>query len=196
VWLGNIATLRALPPGVDAVVSLCRVDDGDLPVGVEKVDVRLIDDDGPDANPNLELVLTDTVRLIEQLRNEEHGVLVHCVAAQSRTPTVAVLYGGRKKAVSGKTALQEVASVLSEAYPNNDFRRAYRDWKFDGLQRGCIQLTWRSPCGLMASSAWGKPGSSTRFSPRRVPRYVRCSVRDRLVPAGIGHVDSTLHYKT
>jgi hypothetical protein len=37
---------------------------------------------------------------------------------------VAVLYGGRKKAVSGKTALQEVASVLSEAYPNNDFRRA------------------------------------------------------------------------
>lgn len=86
MWLGNIATLRALPPGVDAVVSLCRVDDGDLPVGVEQVDVRLIDDDGPDANPNLELVLTDTVRLIEQLRNEGHGVLVHCVAAQSRTP--------------------------------------------------------------------------------------------------------------
>ena len=25
VWLGNVATLRALPPGVDAVVSLCRV---------------------------------------------------------------------------------------------------------------------------------------------------------------------------
>ena len=45
VWLDNVATLRALPPGVDAVVSLCRVDDGDLPVGVEQIDARLIDDD-------------------------------------------------------------------------------------------------------------------------------------------------------
>ena len=27
VWLGDVATLRALPPGVDAVVSLCRVHD-------------------------------------------------------------------------------------------------------------------------------------------------------------------------
>ena len=39
VWLGDVATLRALPPGVDAVVSLCRVHDGDLPVGVEQIDV-------------------------------------------------------------------------------------------------------------------------------------------------------------
>ena len=83
VWLGDVATLRALPPGVDAVVSLCRVHDDDLPVGVEQTDVRLIDDVGPDANPNLDFVLTDTVRLIEQLRNEGRTVLVHCVAAQS-----------------------------------------------------------------------------------------------------------------
>ena len=44
VWLGDVATLRALPPGVDAVVSLCRVHDDDLPVGVEQIDVRLIDE--------------------------------------------------------------------------------------------------------------------------------------------------------
>ncbi len=44
VWLGDVATLRALPPGVDAVVSLCRVPGGDLPIGVEQIDVRLIDD--------------------------------------------------------------------------------------------------------------------------------------------------------
>ena len=97
VWLGDVATLRALPPGVDAVVSLCRVHDDDLPVGVEQIDVRLIDDVGPDANPNLDFVLTDTVRLIEQLRNEGRTVLVHCVAAQSRTPTVAALYGARRQ---------------------------------------------------------------------------------------------------
>ena len=76
VWLGDVATLRALPPAVDAVVSLCRVHDEDLPVGVEQIDVRIIDDVGPDANPNLDFVLTDTVRLIEQLRNEGRTVLI------------------------------------------------------------------------------------------------------------------------
>ena len=126
VWLGNVVALQALPSGVDAVVSLCRVNDGDLPVGVEQIDVRLIDDVGPDANPNLEFVLTDTARLIEQLRNEGHTVFVHCVAAQSRTPTVAALYGARKQGLSGTAALKEVASVLPDAYPNSDFRTALK----------------------------------------------------------------------
>ena len=126
VWLGDVATLRALPPGVDTVVSLCRVRDDDLPVGVEQLDVRLIDDAGPDANANLDFVLTDTVRLIEQLRNEGRTVLVHCVAAQSRTPTVAALYGAHKQGISGEAALREVTSVLPYAYPNSDFRRALK----------------------------------------------------------------------
>ena len=124
VWLGNVATLRALPPGVDAVVSLCRVHDDDLPVGVEQIDVRLIDDVGPDANPNLDFVLTDTVRLIEQLRNEGRTVLVHCVAAQSRTPTVAALYGARLRNISADEALREITAVLPRAYPNSAFRAA------------------------------------------------------------------------
>lgn len=124
VWLGDVATLRVLPPGVDAVVSLCRVNDDDLPLGVEQIDIRLIDEVDPDANPNLDFVLTDTVRLIEQLRNEGRTVLVHCVAAQSRTPTVAALYGARKQGINGKAALRAVTSVLPDAYPNSDFRRA------------------------------------------------------------------------
>ena len=33
VWLGAVATLQALPPGVDAVVSLCRVTPSDVPDG-------------------------------------------------------------------------------------------------------------------------------------------------------------------
>ena len=102
VWLADVATLRTLPPGVDAVVSLCRVNDDDLPVGVEQIDIRLIDIVDPDANPNLDFVLTDTVRLIEQLRNEGRMVLLHCVACQSRTPTVAALYGARRQGISGK----------------------------------------------------------------------------------------------
>jgi hypothetical protein len=38
----------------------------------------------------LDFVLTDIVRLIEQLRNAGRKVLLHCLAAQSRTPTVAL----------------------------------------------------------------------------------------------------------
>jgi ADP-ribosyl-[dinitrogen reductase] hydrolase len=124
VWLANVATLRALPPGVDALVSLCRVNDDDLPMGVEQIDIRLIDDIGPDANPNLDFVLADTVRLIEQLRNEGRTVLLHCVACQSRTPTVAAFYGAYRQGFSGMPALQDVTSVLPDAYPNSDFRRA------------------------------------------------------------------------
>jgi ADP-ribosyl-[dinitrogen reductase] hydrolase len=124
LWLGGVGTLRELPDSVDAVVSLCRVLDDDLPVGVEQIDVRLIDDIGPDANPNLDFVLTDTVRLIEQLRDEGRTVLLHCVGAVSRTPTVAALYGAQRQGISGEVALREVTSVLPYAYPNSGFRRA------------------------------------------------------------------------
>jgi ADP-ribosyl-[dinitrogen reductase] hydrolase len=124
VWLGSVSMLRELPPGVDAVVSLCRVPIEDLPMGVEQIDVRLIDQRG--VNNNLDFVLTDTVRLIEQLRNEGRTVLLHCVACQSRTPTVAALYGARNKGISGMLALQDVTSVLPDAWPNSDFGKAIR----------------------------------------------------------------------
>jgi ADP-ribosyl-[dinitrogen reductase] hydrolase len=124
VWLGDVTALKSLPLGVDAVVSLCRVNGDELPVGVEQIDIRLIDIEGPDANPNLDFVLTDTVRLIEQLRKEGRTVLMHCVACQSRTPTLAALYGARRQGMSGTLALQQVASALPGAWPNDDFRNA------------------------------------------------------------------------
>jgi ADP-ribosylglycohydrolase/protein-tyrosine phosphatase len=124
LWLGDVTTLRTLPSDVDAVVSLCHVQDDYLPVGVEQIDIRLIDKVEPDANPNLDFVLTDTVRLIEQLRNEGRTVLLHCVACQSRTPTVAALYGACKQGISGVVALQNVTSVLPDAWPNSDFLKA------------------------------------------------------------------------
>jgi ADP-ribosyl-[dinitrogen reductase] hydrolase len=65
--------------------------------------------------------INDTVRLVEQLRNEGREVLLHCVACQSRTPTVAALYGTRKQGISGMLALQDVISVVPDAWPNSDF---------------------------------------------------------------------------
>jgi ADP-ribosyl-[dinitrogen reductase] hydrolase len=97
-----------------------------MPTGVEQIDVRLIDVVEPSANPNLDFVLTDTVRLIEQLRDEGRTVLLHCVACQSRTPTVAALYGARRQGISGALALQQVTSVLRGAWPNSDFREAIK----------------------------------------------------------------------
>lgn len=122
VWLGDLATLQALPEDVDAVVSLCRVNDRDLPPGAEQIDTRLIDVVG--ANAHLDFVLLDTVRLIEALRAEGRTVLLHCVAAHSRTPAVAALYGARKAGLSGRDALAAVCEVLPDAYPNWDFRDA------------------------------------------------------------------------
>lgn len=124
VWLGGITSLQALPPGVDAVVSLCRVRDADIPTGIKHIDVRLIDQIGTDNNSNLDFVLTDTVRLIEVLRAEERTVLLHCVDGKGRTPAVAALYGARRHGISGDAALRDVAMVLPDALPNEDFRRA------------------------------------------------------------------------
>jgi ADP-ribosyl-[dinitrogen reductase] hydrolase len=124
VWLGNAATLRDLPPGVDAIVSMCRVHDDDLPAGVEQIDVRLVDRADPDENPNLDFVLTDTARLIEQLRAEGRTVLVHCHGAYSRTPTLGALFGARLLPTSGLHALNDVLEVLPRANPNEAFHLA------------------------------------------------------------------------
>jgi protein-tyrosine phosphatase len=126
LWLGDVTTLRTLPSGVDAVVSLCRVQDDYLPAGVEQIDIRLIDLADPDANPNLDFVLMDTVRLVEQLRGEGRMVLLHCVACQSRTPTVAALYGAHRQGTSGLVALQYITEVLPDAWPNSEFLEAIK----------------------------------------------------------------------
>jgi ADP-ribosyl-[dinitrogen reductase] hydrolase len=121
VLLGNAQALLELPPDVDAIVSLCRVHDDDLPAGVEQIDVRLVDRTGPDENPHLEFVLTDTVRLVEQLRGEGRTVLVHCHGAYSRTPTIGGLYGARYLPTDGLTALNAVIDAVPEAAPNGAF---------------------------------------------------------------------------
>ncbi len=90
------------------------------------VEVRLIDRTEPDENPHLDYVLLDTVRAIEQLRSEGRTVLVHCVGAYSRTPTVGALYGARLRNVSVDEALRDVKAVLPGAHPNRAFRAALR----------------------------------------------------------------------
>jgi ADP-ribosyl-[dinitrogen reductase] hydrolase len=124
VWLGDLGALRFLPEGVDAVVSLCRVGNADLPARAEQIDVRLIDQ--PGVNDNLDFVLLDTVHAVEQLRREGRTVLIHCVQAQSRTPIAAALYGARLRGIGVTEALADVCGVLPNADPIADFREALR----------------------------------------------------------------------
>jgi ADP-ribosyl-[dinitrogen reductase] hydrolase len=126
VLLGGIGVLRRLPQGVDAVVSMCRLADEDVPHGMPHVEVRLIDRAEPDENPHLDYVLLDTVRVVEQLRAEGRTVLLHCVGAYSRTPTVAALYGARLRNISTDEALHDVKAALPGAHPNPAFRAALR----------------------------------------------------------------------
>ena len=117
VLLGGIGVLRRLPEEVDAVVSLCRVADEDVPDGMPHVEVRLIDRPERDENPHLDFVLLDTVGVIEQFRREGRTVLVHCVGAYSRTPTVGALYGARLRKVSTDDALRDVIRRTARRQP-------------------------------------------------------------------------------
>jgi hypothetical protein len=75
---------------------------------------------------NLDFVLLDTVRLVEQLRRKGRTVLIHCVQAQSRTPAVAALYGARLRGIGIAEAIAEVCGVLPNADPIPEFREALR----------------------------------------------------------------------
>ena len=122
VWLSGVASLTRLPEGVDAVVSLCRLGVDDLPAAAvraqDHVEVWLVDDARPDRNPHLDYVLTEAAEAIRELRSEGKTVLLHCVQAHSRTPTVAALYGARLTGRSPRDCLADIRRVLPTAQPN------------------------------------------------------------------------------
>lgn len=137
VWLGGVDALDSLPDGVDAVVSLCRLGAEQAPArGVrasDQVEVWLVDEADPAKNPNLDFVLSDAAAAVAALRSEGRTVLLHCVQAQSRTPTVAALYGARLTGRTPTQALSDVLKALREGNPDrgranpNDGLRAALD---------------------------------------------------------------------
>lgn len=126
VVLGGVGVLRNLPDDVDAVVSMCRLRDADIRTDMPHIEVRLIDRPEHDENPHLDYVLLEAVRAIEGLRAKGHTVLVHCVGAYSRTPTMGSLYGLRLRGVDAEQALSDVTAVLPGANPNRAFRAALK----------------------------------------------------------------------
>jgi ADP-ribosylglycohydrolase/predicted protein tyrosine phosphatase len=135
VLLGGIESLRSLPDGpegplaeatrADAVVSLCRLGAAEVPAaGVRPenhVEVWLVDSSDPERNAHLPFVLVQAADAVAALRAEGRTVLLHCVQAHSRTPTVAALYAARHLAVPMPQALREVIAALPDARPNAAF---------------------------------------------------------------------------
>ncbi|MFC7500606.1 hypothetical protein ACFQRR_01030, partial [Nocardioides sp. GCM10030258] len=121
VWLGDAGVLDDLPKEVTAVVSLCLVGSEQVRPGVEHVVFRLIDKAGRSENINLPFVLADAARTIATLRDEGHVVLLHCVAAQSRTPTVGIAYA-MLRGVPVAEATERVCGALPAAAPNQGFQ--------------------------------------------------------------------------
>lgn len=122
VLLGDVSGLRALPAGVDAVVSLCRVGYDQMPQPApspgDHLDVWLVDSSEPEDNPNLDLVAEQTVELLSELRDEGRTVYLHCSDGTSRTPFIAALYGARIGRASALEVLQQIQRVAPHARPN------------------------------------------------------------------------------
>jgi ADP-ribosyl-[dinitrogen reductase] hydrolase len=125
VLLGGADAARKPPGGVDAVVSLCRLGSAEVPApGVrppDHVEVWLVDSADPEHNPNLDLVLVQAADTVAALRAERRTVLIHCVDAVSRTPTVAALYAARHLGIPVQQTLRDVRAVLPAARPNAAF---------------------------------------------------------------------------
>lgn len=130
VLLADAAALEQLPEGVSAVVSLCLLGTEQVPAGVEHVPFRLIDRADPESNPNLDFALRDAAATIAALRAQGHTVLLHCVAAQSRTPAVAVAYA-LSLGIPLAEARRAVLTALPGARPNRCLEAALRRMEED-----------------------------------------------------------------
>lgn len=126
VVLGSIGVAQGRVPSpvpFDAVVSLCRVGTEDLAwAGIRPdrhVTVRLIDDA---SNEHAQYVVDSAADMVARLRSEGRTVLLHCVQAHSRTPTVGARYAVRHLGAAPDEALASVLSALPEASPHPALR--------------------------------------------------------------------------
>jgi ADP-ribosylglycohydrolase len=117
VHLSGVGALDDSAMDVDAVVSLCRVGTVQVSPALRDshVDFRLLDTVAED-NPNLAFVLDDAARAVARLRGEGKTVLLHCVAAQSRTPSVAIRYS-MLRGVPFERAVADVRRALPHCSP-------------------------------------------------------------------------------
>jgi hypothetical protein len=123
VMFGDFAALASIE--ADAFLSLCRIGVDDQRSTDHEL-VWLLDSEG---NADVSRVLVDTADAIQQLREEGRRVFVHCVRAESRTPTVAMawlmLYHDR----TFDGAYAEVLEAMPTARPCEELLEGVRSMK-------------------------------------------------------------------
>ena len=134
VWLADASALDDLPDDVTAVVSLCLVGRDQVRPDVEHVGFRLIDHADPAVNPNLDFVLADAARTVAALRDEGHVVLLHCVAAHSRTPTVGIAYAMLRGVDRAKALDRRLRACCRPRIRTPGFRAALKRLEKTGIR--------------------------------------------------------------
>lgn len=110
VTWGNVHAISTTDASV--VVSLCRMGSEGVRPPDDHVDVLLLDDPDPTANPNLLTIVEDTVDAVASWVGEGESVFVHCVEAQSRTPLMAGAYLIRHRGRTPDQALSELSGTI------------------------------------------------------------------------------------
>lgn len=117
VVFGDFAALASVE--ADDFISLCRIGTEDQRSANHEI-VWLLDSEG---NADVARVLADTADGIASLRAQGRRVFVHCVRAESRTPTVAMAWLMRHHGRSYAEAYEEVLAHLPTARPCEPLRR-------------------------------------------------------------------------
>jgi ADP-ribosyl-[dinitrogen reductase] hydrolase len=109
-----LGTMRSLQHDATAIASLCRVGTQE-PIFArvspeDRIDSRLVDSPHAADNTNLHFLLHDAADAVRGLRDEGHTVLLHCVAAHQRTPSVALAYA----AVLGRPTAEVAARIQAD----------------------------------------------------------------------------------
>ena len=116
---------------LSAAVSLCRI--GRHEAGLEPtrhLPIMLIDRTEPEHNPNLEFCLHNAATAVNAFLESDHRTALHCVQAQSRTPSVLALVLMQTQGLSSNDALNTAMGALPDAHPNVAFQAAMA--RFDG----------------------------------------------------------------
>ena len=119
IWLGNIldseneASLKT--QGVSAILNVAaEANARELP-GIYYIRVNL-----SDVNSNLKSQYKKALMGLEQMIEDEHTVLVHCMAGQSRRPAIVAGYLMLSEALDPYEAIYFVVSKKPDVVPNWD----------------------------------------------------------------------------
>jgi ADP-ribosyl-[dinitrogen reductase] hydrolase len=144
----RIGGMASLEHGCDAAVSACRVGrEEPLLAGIaqdDRIELLLIDDDTVLKNPNLHFVIDEGARAACQLRHEGRRVLIHCVNAESRSPSVAARYGVLRGGTADESRREVQAALDAWRGPRDPTPRLWEAVGDLGENRvGCDQCPYR-----------------------------------------------------